>query len=119
MKLKIAATVLAIVSTASMAMPGVLRANRGQDENSTDLKTHTATGCLMKSPVTNTFAITDENGKLWDLRSNSISLDAHVGHTVTVSGTIPQPPKNSTDTSPQNHLLVTKLEMVRDSCKQL
>jgi hypothetical protein len=88
------------------------------NEDSTDLKTHTATGCLQKNAVTNTYTITDENGKLWDLRSDTVSLNAHVENTVTVSGTIPQPPKNSTDTSPQNHLLVTKLDMVRNSCKQ-
>jgi hypothetical protein len=52
------------------------------------------------------------------LRSETVALNAHLGHTVTVSGTIPKPPKDSTDTSPQNHLVVTKLDMVRDSCKQ-
>src|SRR5579863_2058763 len=106
MRLSIATGILTIACTVGIATPVSLRARGGQDE-STDLKTHTATGCLMKSPVTNTFTITDENGKLWDLRSSTVSLDAHVGHTVTVSGTIPQPPKNSTDTSPQNHLVVT------------
>jgi hypothetical protein len=117
MKPKIAAGILAVVGIVAMANPGILGVRAGQDD-STDLKTHTATGCLMKSPVTNTYTITDENGKLWDLRSDSVPLNAHVGHTVTVSGTIPKQPKDSTDTSPQNHLVVTKLEMVRDSCKQ-
>jgi len=119
MKPKLAVVILAIaVSGGATKMPagGVAIAQSGSD--STDLKTYTATGCLQKNSVTNVYTITDENGKLWDLRSDTVSLNAHVGHTVTVSGTIPQPPKNSTDTSPQNHLLVTKLDMVRDSCKQ-
>lgn len=110
MKLKLAIEMLTI---AIMAVPGIAAA-----QDRTDIKTHTATGCLQKSPIASTYTITDENGKLWDLRSETVSLNAHVGHTVTVSGTIPKESKNSTDTSPQNHLLVTKLDMVRDSCKQ-
>jgi hypothetical protein len=36
-----------------------------------------------------------------------------------LSGTIPQKSKdNPDDTSPQNHLIVTKLDMVSDTCKQ-
>jgi hypothetical protein len=116
MRLKIWFVTLALASEALIATPGIASAQADQD--STDLKTHTATGCLQKNAVTNTYTITDENGKLWDLRSNTVPLNARVRHTVTVSGTIPKPPKGSTDTSPQNHLLVTKLDMVRDSCKQ-
>jgi hypothetical protein len=44
-----------------------------------------------------------------------------VGQTVTVTGTIPKESNggnSSSDTSPQNHLLVTSLKMVRDNCKQ-
>ena len=117
MNLKLTLGILTLASGAFlMTASGIAHAQT--DEDSTDLKTHTATGCLQKSPVTNTYTITDENGKLWDLRSDTVSLNAHVGHTVTVSGTIPKPPKDSTDTSPQNHLTVTKVDMVRDSCKQ-
>ena len=96
-----------------MIVPGLAAA-----QDSTDNASKTATGCLLKSPVNNVYVLTDENGKMWDLRSTSVPLNPHVGHTVTVTGTIPNEPKDSTDTAPQNHLLVTKLEMVRDSCKQ-
>ena len=114
MSLRLAAGILAI---SMIAFPAIAFAqDNGQD--TTDLKTHTATGCLQRSAATNSYTMTDENGKLWNLRSNTVSFDAHVGHTVTVSGTIPKESKNSTDTSPQNNLLVTKLDMVRDSCKQ-
>jgi hypothetical protein len=105
--------IIGMLTIVMMAVPGIAVA-----QDSTDIKTHTSTGCLRKSTITSTYTITDENGKLWDLRSDSVSLDGHVGHTVTVSGTIPKESKNSTDTSPQNHLLVTKVDMVRDSCKQ-
>jgi hypothetical protein len=55
---------------------------------------------------------------MWDLRSKTVPLGQHVGHTVTVSGTIPKESNDSSDTAPQNHLLVAKLDMVRDSCQQ-
>jgi hypothetical protein len=88
----------------------------------TDDSTHTATGCLGRSPTANIYMITDEDGKLWDLRSETVSLGPHVGHTVTVIGTFAKDSKgrnSSGDTSPENHLLVTSLKMVRDNCKQL
>jgi len=65
--------------------------------------------------------LTDEDGKLWDLRSETVPLGPHVRHAVTVTGTIPKGSKgsgSSGDTSPQNHLLVTSLKIVRDNCKQ-
>jgi hypothetical protein len=46
----------------------------------------------------------------------------HVGDLVAVSGTIPQKSNNdndkAADTPPQNDLVVTKLDMVRDTCMQ-
>jgi hypothetical protein len=105
-----------ILAMAMMAVPGVVVA-----QDNTDDSTHTATGCLEKTSTASVYALTDENGKMWDLRSKTVPLGPHVGHTVTVSGTIPKDSKgsgSSGDTAPQNHLLVTNLKMVRDSCKQ-
>jgi hypothetical protein len=110
MNLKLA---IGILTIAVMAVPGIAVA---QDD--TDNSTQTATGCLQKGPTANIYMLTDENGKTWDLRSNTIPLGPHVGQTVTVTGTIPKEPKGSSDTTPQNHLLVTKLAMVRAGCKQ-
>ena len=110
MKLKLAGAMLSI---AMMAVPAV-----GVAQDTTDKSLQTATGCLRKSEVGNVYILTDENGKTWDLRGKSAQLDPHIGHTVTVTGTIPKPSKDSADTAPQNHLVVTKLAMVRDSCKQ-
>jgi hypothetical protein len=62
----------------------------------------------------------DDNGKLWNLQSKNVSFVTHVGHLVAASGTIPQKSNNDNDkagdTSPQNDLMVSKLEMVRDTC---
>ena len=77
------------------------------------------TGCLRKGAAANHYRLIDENGKLWDLQSKNVSFAPHLGHTVTVSGTIPQKSKkNPSDTSPQNNLNVTQLEMVSDTCQQ-
>ena len=87
-------------------------------QDNPDDATQRVTGCLKKNTA-NVYVLMDENGKLWDLHSKNVSFAQHVGHTVTVSGTIPQKSKdNPDDTSPQNHLIVTKLDMVSDTCKQ-
>jgi hypothetical protein len=113
MNLKLAIGILAI---AMMAIPGI-----AVTQDNTDGSTYTATGCLGKTSTANIYALTDEDGKPWDLRSEAVPLGPHVGHTVTVTGTIPKDSKgsgSSGDTAPQNHLLVTSLKMVRDNCKQ-
>jgi|ERR1019366_7231626 hypothetical protein len=113
MKLNLAIGILAL---AMIAVHCVAVAQDNPDDSM-----QTVTGCLRKGADANVYMLTDENGKSWDLRSKTVSLGPHVGQTVTVSGTIPQKSKDSDspgDTSPQNHLLVTKLEMVRDNCKQ-
>lgn len=102
-----------ILFIAIMAVPGI---SVGQDNK--DTSQQIATGCLRKSATEKTYLLTDEDGKTWDLRSKAVSLSPHVGQIVTVTGTIPSEPKNSNDTSPQNHLLVEKLDVVHESCKQ-
>jgi hypothetical protein len=110
MNLKLA---IGILTIAMIAVPCIAVA-----QDNRDTSPQTATGCLAKSPSGSIYMLTDENGKTWDLRSETVPLGQHVGHTVTVTGTIPKEPKGSGDTTPQNHLLVTKLDMVRDSCKE-
>jgi hypothetical protein len=111
MSVKLATAILAL---AMVALPNIAKA---QDQN-TDNSTQMITGCLEKGGAANKFQLLDDDGKLWEVRSKTVSLAPHVGQTVTVTGTIPKMPKNSTDTTPQNHLVVTGLQMVRDSCKQ-
>ncbi len=51
------------------------------------------------------------------IHGGKVRLSSYVGHTVTVTGTNLKTPKG-TDASPQNDLVVTKVEKVRDSCSQ-
>jgi hypothetical protein len=87
-------------------------------QGTTDISTQTATGCLRNAATPRLYTLTDENGKLWNLRSQIVRLESHDGHTVTVKGTIPKESTGGDDTSPQNNLLVTKLDKVRDNRKQ-
>jgi hypothetical protein len=110
MNLKLA---IGILTIAMMGAPGIAVA---QDNRDTSMQT--ATGCVQKSLTGNIYMLTDEDGKTWSLRSKTVPLGPHVGQTVTVTGTIPQEPNGSSDTTPQNHLLVTKLDTVRAGCEQ-
>ena len=104
---------IAIITPLLIATTGFALAQDDPDD-----ATQRVTGCLKKNTA-NVYVLMDENGKLWDLHSKNASFAQHVLHTVTVSGTIPQKSKdNPDDTSPQNHLIVTKLDMVSDTCKQ-
>jgi hypothetical protein len=116
MNLKLAIGTFAIIM---ICIPGV--AVTQDNQANTDSSTHTATGCLEKSATPGIYMLTDEDGKLWDLRSKTVPLGPQVGHTVTVAGTIPKDSNGSgttDDTAPRNHLVVTGLRMVRDNCKQ-
>jgi hypothetical protein len=115
MKLAIGIFVLAL-----MALPGVAKA---QDNNMSD-SSQKATGCLAKGTAANAYTLTDDSGKVWVLHSKTVQLGEHVGHTVTVTGT-PVTPKSkgngdnsSGDASQSNHLRVTDLKMVSDSCQK-
>lgn len=112
MSLRLAAAILAF---SIFAFPGLIKA---QDNQDTDNSTHKITGCLKKGPSPNLYLITDQDGKMWDVRGQGVRLASQTDHTVTLTGTIPKQPKNSTDTTPQNHLVVTSVEMVRDNCKE-
>jgi len=46
----------------------------------------TVTGCLQKGDEADEFALTGDDGKLYDLKSSSVKLAEHVGHKVTVTG---------------------------------
>ena len=109
-RLKIAMVAVGILTTLGIA--------NGQDDP--DDSTQRVTGCIRKAPDANHYRLLDDNGKLWNIQSKNVSFAEHVGHVVTVSGSIPQKSRDDNDkagdTSPQNDLMVTKLEMVRDTC---
>ena len=48
----------------------------------------TVTGCLQKGDEPGEYSITGEDGKTYGLRSRAVKLSEHLGHKVTVTGTL-------------------------------
>jgi hypothetical protein len=92
----------------------------------------TVTGCLQKGDSADEFAIAGKDGKTWELRSKTVKLDEHVGHTVTITGVRHQETKaeeakeaktetkesKEAEAKEAGDLRVTSLKMVSDSCKK-
>lgn len=61
--------------------------NASAQEKSASSNT-TVTGCLQKGDEAGEYSITGEDGKMYGLRSKTVKLSEHVGHKVTVTGTL-------------------------------
>jgi hypothetical protein len=89
-------------------------------------ETKTVTGCLQKGDETGEFSIAGEDGKLWGLRSKNVKLEDHVGHKVTVIGTIKAESRAETKKEGEvvkaskkdeyTDLRVTSVQMISDTC---
>lgn len=97
----------------------------------THKKTRMLTGCLQKGEDANEYRFTAKDGGTWEIKSDSVKLDDHVGHTVKIVGVVSNATahgmkedtkqemkehgmdKNSTE---HGHMTVTDLTMVSDSC---
>jgi len=55
--------------------------------------TITVTGCLQKGNFLDRFKLTAHDGKAYALRSASVMLSDHVGHSVTIKGDLKRDPK--------------------------
>jgi len=92
----------------------------------------TVTGCLQKGDEPGEFSIVGEDGKTWGLRSTSVKLDTHLGHTVTVAGSRTHESKaqekagekkeGQVEKAPSKgeyaDLSVTSLKMVSEGCNK-
>lgn len=86
--------------------------------------TITATGCLAKGDSPGEFHLISDDGKRYQLRSDTVSLADHVGHKVTVKGSSVEgsqaedkDKKSEGSESYAATLQVTSLQMVSSSCK--
>ncbi len=94
------------------------------------MPTKTLTGCLQKGTEAAVFSITAEDGKNWDLSSTTVKLDEHVGHQVTVTGSVHHESKAQEQAEEKKEgqmekaagkeeygdLRVTDLKMVSETC---
>jgi hypothetical protein len=99
----------------------------------THKKTRTLTGCLQKGDDADEYNLTTTKGGTWEVKSDSVKLGEHVGHTVTITGVVSNATahgmkedtkeemkehgmdKNATE---HGHLTATDLKMVSDSCQK-
>ena len=99
----------------------------------THKKTRTLTGCLQKGEDANEYNLTMKGGATWELKSDTVKLDEHVGHTVKVTGAVAHRKMHAAkeDTKSEmkehgmdkgekehGHLTVTELTMVSESCQK-
>ena len=129
MKLKIAMTVVALLvftSTAGLAT--------AQDTTkTTHKKTRTVTGCLQKSDDANEYKLTTAKGATWEIKSDTVKLEDHVAHTITITGVVSNATLHGAkedmkaeakehgmdkDSTEHGHMTVTSLKMVSDSCSK-
>jgi hypothetical protein len=129
MKLKIVTGLIALFVFAGAA--GLATAQ--DTTKTTHKKTRTLTGCLQKGESANEYNLTAKDGGTWEIKSDSVKLDEHVGHTVKVTGVVPNAKAHGMkeDTKEEmkehgmdksatehGHLTVTDLTMVGDTCSK-
>jgi len=86
----------------------------------------TVTGCLQKGTQPGEVNITGADGKTYDLRSDTVKLDQHIGHQVTVTGTASPETKaeekkegqveNASSKEAIGNLTVTDVKMISETC---
>ena len=129
MNLRMVAGVIALFVFAGVA--GVATAQ--ETTKTAHKKTRTLTGCLQKGEDANEYNFTAKNGGTWEIKSDSVKLDEHVGHTVKITGVVANATAHGMkeDTKEEmkehgmakhaterGHMTVTDLTMVSDTCSK-
>jgi hypothetical protein len=129
MNLKIGTVIIALFLVA-----GAAGLAAGQDTTkTTHKKTRTLTGCLQKGEDANEYNFTAKNGGTWEIKSDSVKLEEHVGHTVKITGVVSNATAHGMKedvkgemkehgmdkhTNERGHMTVTHLTMVSDTCQK-
>ena len=126
MKLQFAGAMVALALMFSSAW-----AQKDETKKETHKNTRTVTGCMQRDG--DEYIVTAKDGSSWEVKSDSVDLAKHVGHTVTVTGAVQNAAlhgakedtktearehgvgKNSTE---HGHMTATNLMMVGTSCEK-
>jgi len=126
MKLKIAGALFAFA-----LMSSGLRAQTNEPKKETHKDARTVTGCMQKDG--DEYQVTTKDGSTWEVKSDSVNLAQHVGHTVTVTGAVQNAAlhgakedtkaearehgvgKNSAE---HGHMTITNLKMDSKTCEK-
>ena len=119
---------LLALPTLALAL-GVYAAPIAQQQGSAAGKT-TVTGCLQKGDEAGEYSITGQDGKTYGLRSKSVNLSKHLGHKVTVMGTLKPESEEKEKAEAKEHaknekkeasaagdISVTSLTMISETCQ--
>jgi hypothetical protein len=120
---------LSCVALGSMLLLPSLGLTRQNETSEKSAKVRKITGCVSKGDSENEFTITTAGGNTWEVKTNdAVNLTDHVGHTVTVTGTVSnatahgakEKAKEKTMDNPNEHghLTPTAMKMVSESCKK-
>jgi hypothetical protein len=119
-KLRIATGLAALIFICGASMANA------QDSDKSHAKSRSITGCLQNGDNSNEYKLIAKDGGRWDLKSDSVNMSEHVGHSVKVTGVV----SNSTahnmkedmkkgvdkDSKETGDMTVTNLTMVSNSC---
>jgi Protein of unknown function (DUF5818) len=129
MKVKITMAFLALFMFAGTAW----LATAQDTTKTTHKKTRTLTGCLQKGDDAKEFKLTTAKGGTWEIKSDTLKLGDHVGHTVTITGVVSNATLHGAkedvkaeakehgadkDSTEHGHMTVTYLKIVSDSCSK-
>ena len=118
---------LACVGSALLVAQDTTTSPKGKAEN------RTITGCLAKGDSADEFVLNAANGSTWEVKSDSVSLADHVGHTVAVTGAVEHSTMHNMkedtkdmahdtgmkkDNTEHGHFKASKVKMVSDSCSK-
>jgi hypothetical protein len=108
-------------------------ASAQETQKTTHKKTRTLTGCLQKSDDAHEYKLTTEDGGTWEIKSDTVKLREHIGHTVKITGVVSNATLHGAkedakdeakehgidkDSTEHGHMTVTNLSMVSHTCKQ-
>ena len=131
MKLKLVSLGIGLI--VALMVAGQLTSAQDTAKKTTHQKVRTVTGCLQKTDDANEYRLTTKAGATWEIKSDSVKLARHDGHTVTVTGVEPNATLHGLkedsktearkqgvdkDSTEHGHLTVTALKMVSSSCSQ-
>ena len=84
MKINWAMNLLAVSCLA--AAPALIAQDKPKEDKSAEVRN--VTGCLAKGDSAGEFKVTANDGSTWEVKSKTVKLSPHVGHTVTVTGEV-------------------------------
>jgi len=125
---------IAMAAFIFLMFAGTARLATAQDATkTTHKKTRTLTGCLQKAEDAKEYNLTTKDGGTWEVKSDSVKLAPHVGHTMTITGVVSNATLHGAkedakseakehgvdkDSTEHGHMIVTNLKMVSGSCEK-